>query len=127
MSDPSSKAGPDTRPETEVVSPFASLGQFKAKADVVELPVDTKKLQQDIDQVAAANGFHSRDAKPAAPAKAKRRRFGASEPKAQLNIKAPPAEVERFYRMAEERGIRVLGDLLTSALDALEAADRKKK
>ncbi len=140
MSDPE-RTAPADNPQTadepkktaDVVKPFAGLGKFKAKAEgeqgaVASLP------QSAIDQLAEANGFHSREARPAsaptaAPAKPvkKRRRFGAATPRVQLNIKATEAEAERFYKMAEERGIRMLSDLLSIALDALEERDSKKK
>jgi len=97
-------------------SPFASLGNFKAKGASTPDKV-TKEIQKDIDQVAAQNGFHSREAKPAQPAKTKR--FNAAEPKKQLNIKIPVPMHDRYYQMAEERGIKVLHELLGDALDAL--------
>jgi hypothetical protein len=114
------------KPEVQPESPFANLAQFKPKAP--ETPaVDAKKMQEVSNQVADQNGFHSREARPAAPTKAKRPRFGSTEPRVQLNIKATQAESDRFYQMAKERNIRVMGDLLSMALDALEAAERKKK
>lgn len=141
MSDPELTAPAGNPPAEEskktadVVKPFAGLGRFKPKGEgeqgaVASLP------QAEIDQLAQANGFHSREARPAVPAAApaaeakpvkKRRRFGSSEPRVQLNIKATQAEAERFYKMAEARGIRMLSDLLTLAMDALDEAERKKK
>lgn len=142
MSDPERTAQADKphaadepKKTADVVKPFAGLGKFKAKAEdeqgaVASLP------QSAIDQLAEANGFHSREARPAsapaaAPAAAKpakkRRRFGAATPRVQLNIKTTEAEAERFYKMAEARGIRMLSDLLSIALDALEERDSKKK
>lgn len=137
MSDPERTAQANNPPvadepkkTADVVKPFAGLGKFKAKAEgeqgaVAGLP------QEAIDQLAEANGFHSREARPAAPAAAKpvkkRRRFGAAKPRIQLNIKATEEEAERFYKMAEDRGIRMLSDLLSIALDALEERDSKKK
>jgi len=133
-------AADEPKHTAEVVSPFAHLGRFKPKAENEQGPVASLP-QSAIDQLAEANGFHSRDARPApapapAPAAAaepaakpakKRRRFGAAAPRVQLNIKAPEAEAERFYKMAEDRGIRMLSDLLSIAMDALEERDAKKK
>lgn len=109
------------------VSPFASLQGFKPKP-APALGAATKEILKDINKVAEDNGFHSRAAQPAEAApKKNRRRFGASEPKMQLNIKVTEANIERFYSMAKERNIRALGDLFELALDALEATDKKKK
>lgn len=108
-------------------SPFAGLNSLKAKAPDA-LPVVTKEISRDIDKVAEDNKFHSRGARPATDKPAmKRRRFAAAEPKVQLNMKTSESERERFYRMAEELKLRNLGDLLTLALDALEAQEANGK
>jgi hypothetical protein len=110
---------------TEAANAFAILGDFKAKAPVPATTATvTKEIEKDIQQVAEDNGFHSREAKPVKVAKA--RRFNAAEPKKQLNIKIPVPMHERYYRMAEERGINVLHELLGDALDALEELEALK-
>jgi len=99
------------------VDPFLSLGDFKPKAEnqrYVEPEV--------IEKISKDNNFPSRTAQEPKPAK--RARFNAGEPKTQFNIKVPVACKERFYQMAESRGIRVLGDLMEQALDALETVER---
>ena len=111
------------RPEGghEAASAFAMLGNFKAKAPGGSSEV-TKKIEEDINKVAEDNGFHSREAKPLAAGKSKR--FNAAVPKKQLNIKIPLDMHDRYYRMAEERGIKVLHELLGYALDALEEKEK---
>ncbi|MBV4524302.1 stability/partitioning determinant [Pseudomonas sp. SWRI74] len=110
---------------TEAANAFAILGDFKAKAPASAATATvTKEIEKDIQQVAADNGFHSREAKPVNAAKA--RRFNAAEPKKQLNIKIPVPMHERYYRMASERGINVLHELLGDALDALEELEALK-
>lgn len=114
------------RPEdgSEVVSAFAMLGNFKPKAPSPSTEV-TKEIEKDINKVAEDNGFHSREAKPVQAGKSKR--FNAAVPKKQLNIKIPLDMHERYYRMAEERGIKVLHELLGDALDALEEKEKAAK
>lgn len=139
-------SGDQPKEPTEAANAFAILGDFRAKAPATAaLDAVTKKIEKDIHEVAENNGFHSREAKPAkAKAKAKKKRqpntekstkprFNAAEPKKQLNIKIPIPMHDRYYRMAEERGIKVLHELLGDALDALEereariaAADNKE-
>lgn len=98
---------------TDRVDPFKALSQFKPKseADSVTLSIDIDKLSND-------NNFPSREA-PQVEQSAKRKRFGAAS-KVQFNIRVDAADQERFYRIAEERGIRRLGDLFGQCLDALE-------
>lgn len=109
---------------TEAANAFAILGDFKAKAPAAATSV-TKEIEKDIQQVAAKNGFHSREAKPSQVAE-KPKRFNAAEPKKQLNIKIPVPMHDRYYRMAEERGIKVLHELMGQALDALEELEALK-
>lgn len=99
---------------TERVDPFKNLGQFKPKDDADRGPISV-----DIDKLSADNNFPSREAPPTGIA-SKRKRFGAASPKGQFNIRVDLADKERFYRIAEERGISVLGDLFAQCLDALE-------
>ncbi|QIB09053.1 stability/partitioning determinant (plasmid) [Pseudomonas fluorescens] len=114
-------SGDQAKEPTEAANAFAILADFKAKPSSV--PVVTKEIEKDINLVAQDNGFHSREAKPVQPAKTKR--FNAAEPKKQLNIKIPVPMHDRYYRMAEERGIKVLHQLLGDALDALEEKEKR--
>lgn len=115
-------SGDQPKEPTEAANAFAMLDDFKPKS-ATAAPVVTKEIEQDISQVAKNNGFHSREAKPEQAAKTKR--FNAAEPKKQLNIKIPVPMHDRYYRMAEERGIKVLHELLGDALDALEEKEAK--
>lgn len=104
------------------VDPFASLAQFKPK------PADTQSVADPavIEKISQDNGFPSREAQPAQPAQGRRTRHKSAEPRVQLNIKVTQACYDRFYEMATERDLR-LGDLLSSALDALDARDALEK
>lgn len=95
------------------VDPFARLGDFKPKTEPKPEPIS-----EDIERISRDNNFPSRQAVPAEPAK--RARFGTGVPRKQLNLKVNVADIDRFYRIAEERQIRALGDLFAEALDALE-------
>lgn len=107
-------------------SPFGNLKAFKAKpADAP--PTVTKEISKDIDKVAIDNKFHSRAARPEAAKTGRKRRFSPASPKVQFNIKVAESVMDRYYKMAEERELSVLGDLLALALDALEAQDNKKR
>lgn len=107
---------------TEAANAFAILSDFKPKPAAQPL-THTKEIQEDISLVAKENGFHSREAKPEPAPKTKR--FNAAEPKKQLNIKIPLPMHDRYYRMAEERGIKVLYELLGMGLDAIEEKEAK--
>ncbi|MDY7563454.1 MULTISPECIES: stability/partitioning determinant [unclassified Pseudomonas] len=104
------------------VDPFANLnlGNFQPKTES-QRPAD----KEVIEKISKDNNFPSREAP--APKPAKRSRFNASEPRTQFNIKVTEECKERFYSMAERRGIKTLGDLMDLALDALEAADRLER
>lgn len=114
-------SGDQPKEPTGAANAFAMLGDFKAKPPAA--PKVTKEIEKDIDKVAQDNGFHSREAKPVQPAKTKR--FNAAEPKKQLNIKIPVPMHDRYYRMAEERQIKTLHELLGQALDALEEKEAR--
>lgn len=100
------------------VSPFGDLTDFtptsykdKQASSVVE-----KKV---IDQVAADNGFPSRQAVKSAPKHAQRRyRTGRNQ---QINIKATSETIDRMNRIADELEVP-LGEVLERALDALQKA-----
>lgn len=77
---------------------------------------------EQIDRVSKDNGFPSRQpaappAKPLRPA-VRRHTTGRNQ---QLNVKATPETIARFYRLADERRV-VLGELLEQALEALEVS-----
>lgn len=106
--------------DTDRPNPFAQLGRFKPKESD-----DNTAISSDIDAIASASKWPSREASVDKPAHA-RRPFGTSAepPKVQFNIRVDDADKERFYRIAEERGIQKLGVLFKQCLDALEKADR---
>lgn len=100
--------------------PFKRLSQFKPKGDDESAP-----LSIDIDKLSSDNNFPSREAQPVEQS-VKRRRFGATAAKVQFNIRVDVEAQERFYRIAEDRGISKLGDLFAQCLDALEELERIK-
>lgn len=99
------------------VDPFSSLGNFKPKGES-QRPADPEV----IDKISKDNNFPSRTAQEPRPEK--RARFNTGQPKTQFNIKVTVACKDRFYQMAESRGIKILGDLMEQALDALETVER---
>lgn len=101
------------------LDPFARLGDFKPRTDP-----KPQAISEDIEKISKDNNFPSRQAAPAESGK--RTRFGSGAPRKQLNIKVSEADIERFYRMAEEREIRALGDLFKLALDALEEKEKEE-
>ncbi|WP_208952397.1 hypothetical protein [Rahnella sp. ChDrAdgB13] len=100
----------------ERVDAFANLDKFKPKATSRPTVND-----EDIEKISKDNGFPSREAHPSAAQK--RPRFNSGESKRQLNIKVTESSFQRFYDLAEKRGIRVLGDLFEQAITALEEKD----
>lgn len=98
---------------TNRVDAFANLNKFKPKTE--SNPTANK---DDIEKISRENGFPSREAQEQKPQK--RARFNSGEKKRQLNIKVKESSFERFYDLAEKRGIRVLSDLFDQALAALE-------
>lgn len=86
--------------------PFADLSDFMPR---------TSSLQaggRQIDRLAEQMDFPSRQARHAAS----RRRYVTGRNQ-QINIKATPETIAKFYRLA---GPRPLGEVLDRALDALE-------
>ena len=102
------------------VNPFGDLKDFepvplKGKGSKpVEMAV--------IDQVAADNGFPSRQAVKAddAPASRKQRRYTTGRNQ-QINIKATAETIDRLNVMADRMNVP-LGEVLARALNALEKA-----
>jgi hypothetical protein len=121
---------------TERANAFTDLDDFAPK------PRATKSVATSaIERVAAENNFPSRRpaATPAPPVVPSATQQESAEPVArravrrhvtgrnqQINVKATGATIDRFYRLADERGL-VLGELLEQALDALERAGREKQ
>lgn len=99
-------------------------------ADIMELPAFEPKPKppkpvvekETIDKIAQDAGFPSRQPRKAetAPAVIKRkRRTYTTGRNQQINFKATAETIERFYKMADVRGIP-LCELLEEALDALD-------
>jgi hypothetical protein len=94
-------------------------------ANVADAPVFTPKPRKEIpveretvERLSEQNNFPSRQAKPPSAPRRKPRihRTGRNQ---QLNAKATPETVQRFYKAADERSVP-LGELLRLALDALD-------
>ena len=103
------------------------VGAMQARSNVFEpaLPKERRPKPVEkavIDQVAADNGFPSRQAvKPEpAPVLRKQRRYMTGRNQ-QINIKATAETIERLNVMAERMNVP-LGEVLARALSALEKA-----
>lgn len=110
----------------ERVNPFAlpeAAPQFDVKPKVPK-PV----AADHIEQLAKDHNFPSRQAPRSAAVVAKatpkRRRTHTTGRNQQLNFKATAATVERFYALADKKGIP-LCELLEQALDALDLKDAR--
>lgn len=106
----------------ERVNPFASpeaVQPFELKPRVPK-PV----ASEHIEQLARDYNFPSRQAarppQPAPAATPRRRRTHTTGRNQQLNFKATAATVDRFYAIADQKGIPLCA-LLEQALDALES------
>jgi hypothetical protein len=102
---------------TTRANPFAdteALPAFAPKPKSAK-PIETEQL----DQIAEATGFPSRQAVRALPANPRARRRYKTGRNQQINIKATPEAIERLYKLADARRVP-LGRLLEQALDALE-------
>ena len=98
---------------------FGDLSEFQPRP----LPpkrTASDKPNDDIDRLAQASGFPSRQPQPTLSKRAGARRHTTGRNQ-QINVKATPETITRFYRLADERKV-VLGELLELALDALEHA-----
>jgi hypothetical protein len=105
---------------TTRANPFSdieTLPTFEPKPKAPR-PVATDQIEK----IAEANGFPSRQAaKPPARARTGRRyKTGRNQ---QINIKATSQVIERLYKMADARGVP-LGELLERAIDALEKENK---
>jgi len=100
-------------------NPFADMEQLPTFAPK---PKTARTLPvEQIDQIAEATGFPSRQAAKLAVRRVPRRRFKTGRNQ-QINIKATPETIERLYTMADTRRVP-LGELLEQALDALQGRD----
>ena len=102
------------------VNPFADLttpiSSFTVK------PKTEKVLEEEaITRIAAENNFPSRQAPKTTREPKRKRRVYTTGRSQQVNFKATPATVERFYKMADQRKV-ALCVLFEQALDALERA-----
>lgn len=105
--------------DTSRPNPFAKLDRFKPKEGS-----DNVTISGDIEAIASANKWPSREPVATQPNPGKRP-FGVSgePPKVQFNIRVDEQDKDRFYRIAEEKGIRKLGELFKQCLDAIERND----
>jgi hypothetical protein len=105
---------------TERANPFADVGSLPAFEPKPKASGPVAREQ--IEQIAEANNFPSRQAQPTrvpanSPRKQQRRyKTGRNQ---QINVKATPQVIERFYKLADAKKVP-LGELLRQALDALE-------
>lgn len=99
------------------INPFADL----ATAPVfTPKPRATKPVQTaQIDRLAAEHNFPSRQAARVVEPVVRKRRVYKTGRNQQINLKATPATIERFYAMADSKGLPLCA-LLEQALDALE-------
>jgi hypothetical protein len=101
------------------VDPFADLS--------TRLPSFAVKLKREpfaeaaISKIAEDNNFTRRLPPKSVREPKKKRRVYTTGRYRQLNLKATDATAERFYKLADERGV-ALCKLLEQALDALERA-----
>lgn len=105
------------------VNPFAdpeAVPTFGVK------PKAPKQVQSEqIDQLAKEHNFPSRQApkvshaKPSSSSPARQRRVHRTGRNQQFNIKASQETINRFYALADKKGI-TLGELLECALEALD-------
>jgi hypothetical protein len=104
---------------TTRANPFSDIETLPAFEPKPKAPRPIANDQ--VDKIAEASGFPSRQAArpPAPPARSGRRyKTGRNQ---QINIKATPQVIERLYKIADARRVP-LGELLEQALDALENA-----
>lgn len=102
------------------VNPFGDLNDFAPAQPKERRPKPVEKAV--IDQVAADNGFPSRQAVKSdiTPAPRKQRRYTTGRNQ-QINIKATAETIERLNAMADRMNVP-LGEVLARAINALEKA-----
>ena len=102
---------------TTRANPFSNIETLPAFEPKPKAPRPIANDQ--VDKIAEANGFPSRQAVKPPPGRTGRRyKTGRNQ---QINIKATSQVIERLYKMADARRIP-LGELLEQAIDALEKA-----
>lgn len=103
---------------TSRANPFADAEALPAFTPKPKSPKPIETAQ--IDKIAEATGFPSRQAAraPSRPRAGRRYKTGRNQ---QINIKATSEVIERLYAMADSRHVP-LGELLAQALDALQKA-----
>lgn len=103
---------------TTRANPFSDIETLPAFEPKPKAPRPIANDQ--VDKIAEASGFVSRQAtRPPPPARSGRRyKTGRNQ---QINIKATPEVIDRLYKLADERHVP-LGELLEQALNALETA-----
>lgn len=98
---------------------FGDLNDFQPK------PARPRRVEtEQIEKAAKDLGFPSRQpsaGRPKASVATRAPRRHTTGRNQQLNVKATPETIARFYRLADERQV-VLGELLELALEALENA-----
>ncbi len=102
---------------------FGDLSEFQPQPKPApQRRTERAAPREDIERLAQASGFTSRQpqAAPAPVARPAGRRHVTGRNQ-QINVKATPETIAKFYRLADERGV-VLGELLEVALKALEDA-----
>jgi hypothetical protein len=105
---------------TDRANPFANLDELP-KFEPKPKNAPPMARQEQIEQLAEASGFPSRQPVQRTPASSPRsagRRYKTGRNQ-QINIKATSQVIERLYKMADARRVP-LGQLLEQALDALE-------
>ena len=104
---------------TNRANPFAdveNLPSFEPKPKASH-PVS----KEEIEKIAEANGFPSRQG-ARAPTRRSGRRYKTGRNQ-QINIKATPQVIERLYKLADAKRVP-LGELLEQAVDELEKSAR---
>jgi hypothetical protein len=101
---------------TTRANPFSDIEALPTFAPKAKAPPPVANDQ--IERIAEANGFPSRQAAktPARARTGRRYKTGRSQ---QINIKATSQVIERLYKMADARRVP-LGELLEQAIEALE-------
>ena len=105
---------------TERVDPFAGVGGPPAFAT---RPRKEKPFANDaIERIAEKHNFPSREARKAPTTQKRKPRTYRTGRNCNLNLKATSETIERYHKLAEERGV-TNARLLELALDALEKAE----
>jgi hypothetical protein len=101
---------------TTRANPFSDMENLPAFEPKPKAP--TPIANDQIEKIAEANGFPSRQAARPPPRARSGRRYKTGRNQ-QINIKATSQVIERLYKIADAKRVP-LGELLEQALDALE-------